>query len=80
MRSVTVVHGDIRDAEDDIRRAAGGAVSSDCCLFDRILLDAPCSSLGVIRRNPDVKYRHSPKDLLRLRDNQLSFCRLFRGI
>lgn len=27
--------------------------------FDRIMLDAPCSALGVIRRNPDVKYRHS---------------------
>ena len=31
--------------------------------FDRVLLDAPCSSLGVIRRNPDVKYRHGEKDL-----------------
>ncbi|MGD0283217.1 MAG: 16S rRNA (cytosine(967)-C(5))-methyltransferase RsmB [Dissulfurispiraceae bacterium] len=71
VHSVTVVHGDIRDAEDDIRCAAGSAASSDCCLFDRVLLDAPCSALGVIRRNPDVKYRHRPKDLLRLRDNQL---------
>ncbi len=32
--------------------------------FDRILLDAPCSSTGVIRRNPDVKYRHSLKDIV----------------
>ncbi|MBI5073978.1 MAG: 16S rRNA (cytosine(967)-C(5))-methyltransferase RsmB [Nitrospirae bacterium] len=32
--------------------------------FDRILLDAPCSSTGVIRRNPDVKYRHTLKDIL----------------
>ena len=31
--------------------------------FDRILLDAPCSSTGVIRRNPDVKYRHTLKDI-----------------
>ncbi|MCL5024161.1 MAG: 16S rRNA (cytosine(967)-C(5))-methyltransferase RsmB [Nitrospirae bacterium] len=36
---------------------------SDTSLFDRILLDAPCSSTGVIRRNPDVKYRHTSKDL-----------------
>ncbi|MBI5848328.1 MAG: 16S rRNA (cytosine(967)-C(5))-methyltransferase RsmB [Nitrospirae bacterium] len=32
--------------------------------FDRILLDAPCSSTGVIRRNPDVKYRHTLKDIV----------------
>ncbi len=31
--------------------------------FDKILLDAPCSGLGVIRRNPDVKWRVSEKDL-----------------
>jgi len=31
--------------------------------FDRILLDAPCSATGVIRRNPDIKYRRKAKDL-----------------
>jgi 16S rRNA (cytosine967-C5)-methyltransferase len=31
--------------------------------FDRILLDAPCSALGVIRRHPDIRLRRSPKDL-----------------
>jgi 16S rRNA (cytosine967-C5)-methyltransferase len=40
--------------------------------FDRILLDAPCSSLGVIRRNPDVKYRHSRRDLSRFKAKQIS--------
>ena len=28
--------------------------------FDRILLDAPCSALGVIRRHPDIRLRKSP--------------------
>jgi len=32
--------------------------------FDRILLDAPCSSSGVIRRNPDIKYRHVLQDIV----------------
>jgi 16S rRNA (cytosine967-C5)-methyltransferase len=32
-------------------------------MFDRILLDAPCSALGVIRRNPDVRYRVKEDDL-----------------
>ncbi len=34
--------------------------------FDRILLDAPCSALGVIRRHPDVRLRKSPIDLRKL--------------
>lgn len=34
--------------------------------FDRIIIDAPCSSLGVIRRNPDVRYRVSEREIKRL--------------
>jgi 16S rRNA (cytosine967-C5)-methyltransferase len=38
----------------------------DGTLFDRILLDAPCSALGVIRRHPDIRLRRSPKDIDRM--------------
>ena len=31
--------------------------------FDRILLDAPCSALGVVRRHPDIRVRKSPADI-----------------
>jgi 16S rRNA (cytosine967-C5)-methyltransferase len=31
--------------------------------FDRILLDAPCSGTGVIRRHPDIKLHRQPEDL-----------------
>lgn len=41
--------------------------------FDRILLDAPCSGLGVLRRNPDSKWRESKKNLNRYGDRQLLF-------
>ncbi|MDQ0217128.1 16S rRNA (cytosine(967)-C(5))-methyltransferase RsmB [Peribacillus cavernae] len=34
--------------------------------FDRILIDAPCSGLGVMRRKPDVKYTKSEEDIIRL--------------
>ena len=37
---------------------------------DRVLVDAPCSNLGVLRRNPDVKWRRTADDLGRLRDKQ----------
>lgn len=35
----------------------------DGVLFDRILLDAPCSALGVVRRNPDIKLLRHPEDI-----------------
>ncbi|MCX7086295.1 MAG: 16S rRNA (cytosine(967)-C(5))-methyltransferase RsmB [Methylococcales bacterium] len=35
-------------------------------LFDRILLDAPCSALGVIRRHPDIKILRKPDDIVAL--------------
>ncbi len=31
--------------------------------FDRILLDVPCSGLGVIKRKPDLKFRIKPEDI-----------------
>ena len=39
--------------------------------FDRILLDAPCSGLGVMRRNPDIKWHRSEKELVKNRIRQL---------
>jgi 16S rRNA (cytosine967-C5)-methyltransferase len=32
-------------------------------LFDRILVDAPCSGLGALRRNPDARWRVSPESI-----------------
>lgn len=34
--------------------------------FDRVLVDAPCSGLGVLRRRPDARWRVQPGDLPRL--------------
>ena len=39
-------------------------------LFDRILLDAPCSATGIIRRQPDIKILRSPDSLAKLVDIQ----------
>ena len=35
-------------------------------LFDRVLIDAPCSGTGVIRRHPDIKLLRSPNEVARL--------------
>jgi 16S rRNA (cytosine967-C5)-methyltransferase len=41
--------------------------------FDRVLLDAPCSGLGVLRRNPDTKWAAERADLGRFGERQLGF-------
>ena len=63
--------------EDNLARAAlhaelvsGDASNPDAWWdgepFDRILLDAPCSALGVIRRHPDIRLRKSPSEIDKL--------------
>jgi 16S rRNA (cytosine967-C5)-methyltransferase len=39
--------------------------------YDRILLDAPCSATGVIRRNPDIKLLRTKQDIEQLGELQL---------
>lgn len=38
--------------------------------FDRVLLDVPCSGMGVLRRNPDTKWKLSLEEISRLMDLQ----------
>jgi len=38
--------------------------------FDRILLDAPCTATGVIRRHPDIKILRQPKDIAKVAAQQ----------
>jgi len=45
--------------------------------FDRILLDAPCSNTGVIRRRVDVRWRLTEEDFIRMPEQQFA---LFRRV
>ncbi|MBL0010619.1 MAG: RsmB/NOP family class I SAM-dependent RNA methyltransferase [Nitrosomonas sp.] len=38
--------------------------------IDRVLVDAPCSGLGTLRRNPDLKWRQSPQSIDELKAKQ----------
>jgi len=38
--------------------------------FDRVLVDAPCSGMGTLRRNPDLKWRQQLTDIAELNDLQ----------
>lgn len=55
----------VRDATQSLEELAahGGP-------FDRILVDAPCSGLGALRRNPDARWRVRPEDLAELAKTQ----------
>lgn len=60
------VHPQLLASENDarIKRLAGK--------LDRVLVDAPCSGLGTLRRNPDLKFRQSPDSVAALNQQQLS--------
>ena len=51
--SANLIHGSITDVKPWWQGEA----------YDRILLDAPCSATGVIRRNPDIKWHRIPEDV-----------------
>ncbi|WER45321.1 RsmB/NOP family class I SAM-dependent RNA methyltransferase [Cupriavidus sp. WKF15] len=58
------VHPVLIDSERDakVKRLAGK--------IDRVLVDAPCSGLGTLRRNPDLKWRQNPESVLELTAKQ----------
>lgn len=59
--SVKLIHADASDT----------ASWWDKTPFDMILLDAPCSATGVIRRHPDIKLLRQPSDIAALQEMQL---------
>jgi 16S rRNA (cytosine967-C5)-methyltransferase len=61
---VSIVRAQHHDLKDGVAKQIGQP-------FDRILLDAPCSGLGVLRRNPDAKWDPSKKDLVRFAKRQI---------
>ena len=56
LRNVKTQAADSRHVEDLFNKEG----------FDRILVDAPCSGLGVMRRKPDVKYTKTKDDIIKL--------------
>ncbi len=55
------------ERDERIKRLAGK--------IDRVLVDAPCSGLGTLRRNPDLKWRQSPKAVEELQAKQAAILR-----
>jgi 16S rRNA (cytosine967-C5)-methyltransferase len=47
-----------------------GSRLADAARFDRVLLDAPCSNTGVMRRRVDLRWRIRPQEIARLQHTQ----------
>jgi 16S rRNA (cytosine967-C5)-methyltransferase len=60
-----IIHYVVADASKDISSLLRSS-------FDRIMVDAPCSGLGVISRHPDAKWNRDKEDIKRLAELQLS--------
>ena len=54
VQAIRIAH----ERDDRIQRLAGK--------FDRVLVDAPCSGTGTLRRNPDLKWRQTPEQVVEL--------------
>ena len=59
----------IETVEMDGRKASENFAEQS---FDRILIDAPCSGLGVMKRKPDIKYTKQEKDFDSLKPIQMN--------
>jgi 16S rRNA (cytosine967-C5)-methyltransferase len=68
---VEIAEGDIASA----LRADSPSAGTGVLLYDRILLDAPCSNSGVLRRRVDLRWRIRAEELVRLRGEQAALLR-----
>lgn len=59
-------------------RKAGGYFSKG--EFDKILIDAPCSGLGLLRRKPEIRYSKQPADITNLAHIQLDILNEVAGL
>ena len=58
VHAVQIAH----ERDERVKRLAGK--------IDRVLVDAPCSGLGTLRRNPDLKWRQNPQAVAEMRERQ----------
>lgn len=58
---VTIMHARLEDLAGDFPKK-----------FSRVLIDAPCSGIGVIRRQPDIRWQRKPGDFKRYQERQLT--------
>lgn len=69
---VSIIETRLLDSSKVIKRLEKSA--------DRLLLDVPCSGLGVLRRNPDIKWKLTPDALTRIKQQQHEIITSYSGM
>jgi len=68
---VTCVETVLPSALNSLPGQSGATTGQPSTCFDRVLVDAPCSNTGVMRRRVDLRWRIQPEEIERLRAAQL---------
>lgn len=69
---VSTIETRLIDSSKIIKKLEGSA--------DRVLIDAPCSGLGVLKRNPDIKWKLSPESLENIKKEQAKIISDYSGM
>lgn len=64
-----------RTHNSSVKVAVGNALALPVLKADKILLDAPCSGLGVLQKKPDIRWQRSANDIIDLTKLQLNLLR-----
>ena len=74
-RRIALLRDTVREggtAHTHVVQVAGRGPLPTTAAFDRVLVDAPCSGLGTLRRDPDIRWRRQETDLARFAEAQLT--------
>jgi len=65
LKNITILHDDIQDPKTNLLKEK--LINK----ADKVLVDAPCSGLGVITKKPDIKWKRDSSDIMKLQKIQL---------
>ncbi|MCI5138783.1 MAG: hypothetical protein D3922_10290, partial [Candidatus Electrothrix sp. AR1] len=68
--------GRVNIMQQELQEIAASEQRASGSLFDGILIDAPCTGTGVIRKHPDIRWNRQPEDFVASQEQQLALLRV----